>query len=178
MKKIVIVLIGIFTLFACNNEKSLQEYLVEKESSTEFITASLPTSLLFQNLDNLTSEQNESLKKIEKINILGLSRSKGSSILDQERIALATILKQPEYQSLLNFSNGSREAKLLYVGTENKIEELIFFGFDSDMGLLLLRMRGNNVKANDIYQITQSAQQLNMAALPGGLGNLLGELSN
>ncbi|MFD0931023.1 DUF4252 domain-containing protein [Psychroflexus salinarum] len=176
MKKIfLIALIGI-TLVACNSKPSLQEYLVEKENSTEFISASLPTNILFQNLDSLSSKEKSSLQKIEKINLLALTKSKGAPILVRERANIKTILNQSNYEPLLNFSSGGREARLLYAGNDSEIDELIFFGFDSEMGLLLLRMRGNDVEASDIYQITQSAQKLNMNALPGGFGNLIGNL--
>ena len=164
------------TCLACDSKKSLQEYLVEKENSTEFISASLPTSLLFQNLDTLSSKQNQSLRKIEKINLLALTESKGKALLEKERTELKSVLNQPSYESLLNFNSGGKEAKLLFVGSENEIDELIFFGYDSEMGMLLLRMRGNDVNADDIYQITQSAQQMDVNMLSGVFGDLVGEM--
>ncbi|SDG57054.1 protein of unknown function [Psychroflexus sediminis] len=168
-------LLGI-SLLACNTKPSLQEYLVKKENSTAFITASLPTSLLFQNLDSLSSKEQTSLQKIEKINLLALTKSKGEPILEKERSELRTILDQPDYESIINFSSGGREARLVFLGTEEQIDELIFFGYDAEMGLLLLRMRGSDVNVNDIVQISQSAQRLDMNSLPGGFGDLLGDL--
>lgn len=177
MKKIfLITLIGI-SLVACNTEPSLQEYLVEKEKSVEFISASVPTNLFFQNFDSLSSEEMKSLKKIEKINVLALTKKKGESILEEERKELKAVLTQPEYESLINFNSGGREAHLMFVGTEDEIDEIIFFGYDSEMGFLLLRMLGSDVNANDIYQITQTAQQMDMNALTGGFGGLLEELN-
>jgi hypothetical protein len=176
MKKLICLLSCIFIVGACNDKKSLQEYFVEKENSAQFISASLPTGTLFQNLDSLSAEQNNSLKKIEKINLLALSKNKDSVLLQKERRDLKLILNQPDYEPLISFSSGNREAKLLYVGTENEIDELIFFGFDSELGLLLLRMRGNDVNASDIYQISQSAQSLNINALPQDFGNIFENL--
>lgn len=176
MKKFLYTVFAVTTLIACNSKPSLQEYLVEKENSDEFISASIPTSILFQNLDSLSSDEKKSLQKIEKINLLALTKKKGKSILEEERIKLKSVIDQPDYESLVNFSSGNREARLLFVGSDGKIDELIFFGYDSDIGLLLLRMRGSDVDANDIYQISQSAQRLNMDSLPGGFGELIGDL--
>lgn len=176
MKKIILIaLIGI-SLVACNTEPSLQEYLVEKENSAEFISASLPTNLLFQNLDSLSPEESSSLRKIEKINLLALTNKKGKTMLEEERLKLKSVLDQPAYESLLDFSSSGREAQLLFVGSDEHIDELIFFGYDSEMGMLLLRMRGSEVNANDIYQITQTAQRMDMNALSGDFGDLLGDL--
>ncbi|MBZ9786295.1 DUF4252 domain-containing protein [Psychroflexus sp. CAK57W] len=176
MKKIILIVFAMATLVACNSKPSLQEYLVKKENSAEFISASVPTNILFQNLENLSSEEKSSLQKIDKINLLALTKKKGEPILEEEREELRSILNQPDYQSLLNFSSGDREARLLFVGSEEKIDEMIFFGYDSELGLLLLRMRGNDVNANDIYQITQSAQNLDMTSMSGSFGKLIGEL--
>lgn len=174
MKKLLSALVVSILLVSCNSEQSLQEYLVERDNSSDFISASIPTNLIFQNMDSLSSEEKESLQKIEKINLLALTKKKGSAILEEEREALRSILAQTEFESLINFNGGDREAKFVYSGTEDKIDELVFFGFDAERGLLLLRMRGNDVNANDIYQITQSAKQFDMNGLPGGLEDLVG----
>jgi hypothetical protein len=177
MKKLIFLLASGIALISCNNEPSLQEYLVEKENSTEFISASVPTSMLFQNMDSLSLKGKSSLQKIEKINLLALTKKKGGTSLEGEREKLRTILNTDEYESLVNYNGGDREAKFLYAGTEDKIDELIFFGYDAEMGMLLLRMRGSEVNVNDIFQITQSAQQIDMNTISEGFGDLLGELN-
>ncbi|MBZ9650834.1 DUF4252 domain-containing protein [Psychroflexus montanilacus] len=177
MYKIIFLLVGVISLISCNNQQSLQEYLVEKENSTEFITASVPTSLLFQNLDSLSSKEKSSLQKIEKINLLALTKKKGGEILEKERKAIRQILANSNYESLINFNGGAREARFVFSGTESKIDELIFFGFDEEMGLIVLRMRGSSVDVNDIYQISQSAQQMDMSTISEGFGDLMGEFN-
>jgi plasmid maintenance system killer protein len=178
MKKFLsLILAGIF-LTACNSEPSLQRYMVDRENSSEFISASLSTDLLLQNLTNLNSEEKDSFGKIQKINVLALRSSEDPSHLEKERKELKSILTNNDYESLFNFNNGDDEARLLLLGTEDHIKELVFFGFDSKKGMLLLRMRGNDVNANDIYQITQSAQKLNMGSLPNGLEELIGGFTN
>lgn len=173
MKKIYVLPLLLCLLIACNHKPSLQEYFVEKENSSDFISASLPTSIIFQNLDSLSSKEQVSLRKIEKINLLALTKSKGQAILEEERNSLKAILSDQKYEPLLNFSGGTREAHFHYVGTESKVDELIFFGYDSEMGLMLLRMRGNEIDANDIYKITQTAQHMDYKSLSGTFGNVL-----
>jgi hypothetical protein len=176
MKKILQILILAIAVVACNSEPSLQEYMVEKENSEDFISVSIPTNILFQNLDSLPDENTESLRKIEKINVLALTKKRDSANLESERNQLRSILNTKKYESLINFKAGDKEARFAYSGSEDKIEDLIFFGFDSSMGLILLRMRGNEVSANDLYKIAQSAEQFNMSAITGQFGDLLGDL--
>jgi len=176
MKKVFQILCLVALLAACNSEPSLQEYMVEKENSEDFISASIPTNILFQNLDSLPDENSESLRKIEKINVLALTKKRDSANLESERNQLRSILNDEKYESLINFKAGDKEARFAYSGSEDKIEDLIFFGYDSKMGLILLRMRGNEVSANDLYKIVQSAEQFNMNAITGQFGDLLGDL--
>ncbi|WP_033408452.1 DUF4252 domain-containing protein [Psychroflexus tropicus] len=176
MKKIIPLIILAILTYSCNSNPSLQEYMVEKENSEDFISASIPTNILFQNLEGISDEKSESLRKIEKINILALTSKKDSTKLETERSELRSILNNDTYESLINFKGGEREARFAFSGSEDKIDELIFFGYDSNMGLILLRMRGNEVNVNDIYKIAQSADQFNMSALPGQFGDLLGDL--
>lgn len=177
MKNLISIVCISVLLMSCNSEPSLQHYLVDKENSSEFISASLPTNMLLKNLDNLNSEEKTSFEKIKKINVLALPKSKSEAILEEERNELKTILNNPMYESLLNYSSGDKEARLMFLGTEDKIDELIFFGYDSDIGMLLLRMRGDDVNANDIYQITQSAQKYDINSLPNELEDFMGSLN-
>jgi hypothetical protein len=167
MKSFIIGIVALSTLLACNSNPSLQKYLVEKESNPEFISASLSMDLLIQNLDSLSLDEKESIQKIEKINVLALLKDKGESKLEAERTTLRSILNQTEYKSLINFNGADREAKFLYSGNEEDIKEIVFFGYDVKMGMLLLRMRGSNIKPNDIFKITQMGDQLNLGAISG-----------
>jgi len=172
MKSFIMGVVILSTLLACNSKPSLQKYLVEKESSPEFVSASLSMDLLIQNLDSLSLEERESVQKIEKINVLALLKEKGGSTLEVERTTLRSILNQTEYESLINFNGADREAKFLYSANKENIQEIIFFGYDAKMGMLLLRMRGSNIEPNDILKISQMGNQLNLESF-SSLENLI-----
>lgn len=167
-------LLGFVVLFlSCKDEVSLQNYLVEKENNSDFISASLPSSLIFQNLDSLSTELNASLQKIKKINLLALTKTKAGGLLSDENRQLNKILANSDYENLMNFKADGRAAKLLYEGDDKQIDELIFYGFDAEMGLLFLRMHGEDLKATDLYNISQSAQQLDLNTLVPGFDTIL-----
>jgi hypothetical protein len=172
MKSFIMGVVILSTLLACNSKPSLQKYLVEKESSSEFVSASLSMDLLIQNLDSLSLEEKESVQKIEKINVLAFLKEKGESTLEVERTLLRSILNQTEYKSLINFNGADREAKFLYSGYKEDIKEIIFFGYDVKVGMLLLRMRGSDIEPNDIFKISQMGDQLNLGAI-SSFGDLI-----
>ena len=48
-------------ILACNNEKTLQQYYVENQEDSKFISLDIPTSL-FAKSDNLEPEQRKTLE--------------------------------------------------------------------------------------------------------------------
>ena len=173
--KSLVVLGVMFIVMSCQQEMSLQSYLVEKENDSSFISASLSSNLIFQNLDTLSTELNTSLRKIKKVNLLALSKNKGGDNLANENDQLNAVLSNSEYDILMQFNSSDRIAKLLYGGEDSNINDLILYGFDDQKGLLLLIMHGEDMNATDLYNISQSAQQLNFDALPSGFETILGE---
>jgi len=65
----------------------------------------------------------------------------------------------------------------MFVGAEDHIRELVFYGYDFSKGMLLLRLHAKDLKADDLYRITQSTQKLNMTDLSNNFGNFLGKLN-
>ena len=174
MKSILILLGIVLSLISCDSKPSLQKYLVDKEDKKEFITASLSGNLIFQNLDSLSVQGKSSLDKIEKINVLALTKSKGDSIMESERTMLSSILQTGNYKALMNVNSAGRQVNFVFSGEEDAIDELIFFGYDSDMGMLLLRMRGDQIGANDLFEYTKIAQNMdaeNISDLSGFIPN-------
>jgi len=83
--------------------------MVDRESSPNFISASLSTNLLLQNLDELTSEETISFEKINKVNVLAYMKSDSLSELENERNTLKSILVHNDFESLFEFNNGERK---------------------------------------------------------------------
>lgn len=165
MKSLLIIFGLAFSFISCDTEPSLQQYLVDKEDRKEFITASLSGNLIFQKLDSLSVQGKSSLDKIEKINVLALTKSNGDSIMEYERSTINSILQDDHYNSLMNVNSAGSQINFMFSGEEDAIDELIFFGYDSDMGMLLLRMRGDQIGVNDLMEYTKIAQNMDSEAI-------------
>lgn len=177
MKSLTALLLLSFVFLSCSTEPSLQRYMVDRESSPNFISASLSTNLLLQNLDELTSEETISFEKINKVNVLAYMKSDSLSELENERNTLKSILVHSDFESLFEFNNGEREAHLMFVGAQDHIRELVFYGYDFSKGMLLLRLDAKDLKADDLYRITQSTQKLYMTDLSNNFSDFLGKLN-
>jgi hypothetical protein len=130
--------------------------------------------LIFQKLDSLSLAGKSSLDKIEKINVLALTKSNGDSIMESERSMINSILQGNHYNSLINVNSAGTQVNFMFSGEEDAIDELIFFGYDTDMGMLLLRMRGDQIGANDLMEYTKIAQNMDsesISSLSGFLPN-------
>jgi hypothetical protein len=60
---LLVVLIG---MSSCESNKSVQQYLLEKQSSSDFVSITLPASLLNIALDSLGSEEREAVNSLKK----------------------------------------------------------------------------------------------------------------
>lgn len=162
MKNILSFLVFVVLLSSCNSEPSLQKYLVDKDSNKHFITASVSSDLLMPNFDQLEDEQQKVIKKIRKINMLALKSNVEEVDFEGEKSQVLEILKTSEYKSLIEFNGQARQAQFLYSGTEEEIEEMIFFGSDEETGMLLMRMLGNKLNPNDLVKVMEMVDKMDL----------------
>lgn len=174
MKNILSFLVFVVLLSSCNSEPSLQKYLVDKDSNKHFITASVSSDLLMPNFDQLEDEEQKVIKKIHKINMLALKSNVDEVDYESEKSQVLEILKNSEYKSLIEFNGQARLARFLYSGTEEKIEEIIFFGSDDETGMLLMRMLGKELNPNDLIKVMEMADKMNLDEFKS-FGKMVGE---
>lgn len=155
IKKLIAMLVLVTTLTSCNQNPSLQVYFVDNELKPGFTTIDIPTSLLNIEVTNLTEEQKEAYKSIDKLNMLAFVVSENNKVeYEVELKKVKEILNDPKYQELMrggNTTDGKFSVK--FIGEEDRIDELIIFGNANDKGFAIIRVLGDDMSANKVAKL-------------------------
>jgi hypothetical protein len=155
IKKLIAMLVLVATLTSCNQNQSLQVYFVDHELKPGFTTIDIPTSLLNIEVTNLTDEQKEAYKSIDKLNMLAFVVSEDNKAeYEVELIKVKEILNNPKYQELMRGGNNTDgKFSVKFIGEEDRIDELIIFGNANDRGFAIIRVLGNDMSANKVVKL-------------------------
>jgi hypothetical protein len=155
IKKLIAMLVLVATLTSCNQNQSLQVYFVDHELKPGFTTIDIPTSLLNIEVTNLTDEQKEAYKSIDKLNMLAFVVSEENKAeYEVELIKVKEILNNPKYQELMRGGNNTDgKFSVKFIGEEDRIDELIIFGNANDKGFAIIRVLGNDMSANKVVKL-------------------------
>lgn len=148
-----LVLVATFT--SCNQNPSLQVYFVDHELKPGFTTIDIPTSFLNIEVTNLTEEQKEAYRSIDKLNMLAFVVSENNKTeYEVELKKVKEILNNPKYQELMRGGN-TTDGKFLvkFIGEEDRIDELIIFGNANDKGFAIIRVLGDDMSANKVVKL-------------------------
>lgn len=154
------ILLGVASSCKNDNEKSLQQFIIEQQERNNIISFDIPSSLLSLNENMQAPEDIETLKSIKKASILAFKIAdfdKETYLSDKKRFK--TILKQKKYAELMRFGNASNGARIHMIGDEDAVDEFIVYANDDKLGWLLVRVLGKNMKPEDIMSM---AQKLNL----------------
>ena len=157
MKKQLYILLLIMgcIITSCKTE-SLQSYLVESQNKPEFSHFSIPSSILKLSKSTISVEEEKAYNSIQKINITGLLTTNAAvGQYETEKNKLKSILKNSDYKTLMNVKNKGYNATLYYKGNTNAIDEIIAFGYGTDLGVGIARILGNNINPNTIIKMLQ-----------------------
>ena len=160
IKKIFALCIVMITLAACNQGPSLQKYYVEHQETPFFSVVDIPTATLVS-VDQLelTPKQKKAFESVEKLNFLLFRKTdENTTTFKEEHTEVKTILAQPKYKTLMKFGSKNQGLVLKYLGEEDAIDEVVFFGKDSKMGFGILRVVGKDIDPSAMLQL---AQELN-----------------
>jgi hypothetical protein len=155
IKKLIAMLVLVATLTSCNQNQSLQVYFVDHELKPGFTTIDIPTSLLNIEVTNLTDEQKEAYKSIDKLNMLAFVVSEENKAeYEVELIKVKEILNNPKYQELMRGGNNTDgKFSVKFIGEEDRIDELIIFGNANDKGFAIIRVLGDDMSANKVVKL-------------------------
>ncbi len=150
-----IVAVSILTV-SCDSYPSLQKYYVDSQSNTDFIAIDIPASIVSLKDGDASEEVRSTLKTIKKINFLGFQITESNTeeyTLEQKKVK--EILKNPKYQDLIKLNFGSRSLVVKFLGEDDAIDEVIFYGADKELGFALVRVLGNKMDPAKMMALVQ-----------------------
>ncbi|WP_298120182.1 DUF4252 domain-containing protein [Flavobacterium sp.] len=164
MKSIYIVLIAVCSLFvSCNSEPTLQKFFVENQEKKDFIALDISPTILNIDKASLTGEQKKALESFDKMNVIAFkANDKNKAEYEVEKAKLNTILKDEKYQELIKVGSGSQGASVSFVGTEDNIEEFIFYANKKENGFAVVRVLGDKMNPNDVMNMMSVLQKANV----------------
>jgi hypothetical protein len=155
-------------LFSCNSGPTLQQYFVENTESKDFIALDLSPSILNVDKVKLSIAQNDALKSFDKMNILAFKlNDKNKTQFEAERAKVSLILKDEKYQQLMKFGSGKEGASVSYVGSDEHIEEFVFFVNKKENGFALIRVLGKDMNPTHVVTMLSvlKASNINLEQL-------------
>ncbi|RYJ51671.1 DUF4252 domain-containing protein [Flavobacterium petrolei] len=155
----------LFSLFliSCNSEPTLQKYFVENTENKNFIALDVSPSILNVDKTKLSVAQNDALKSFDKMNVLAFNlNDKNKSEFETERAKVDLILKDKKYQQLMKFGSGKEGASVSFVGTDEHIEEFVFFANKKENGFAVVRILGKDMNPTSVMTMMSVLQQSNI----------------
>ena len=138
-------------LFSCNSEPTLQKYFVENTENKNFIALDVSPDILNVDKTKLSLEQKAALQSFAKMNILAFKlNDTNKEQFEIERSKINLILKDKKYQQLMKFGSGKEGACVSYVGSDEHIEEVVFFANKNETGFAIVRILGKDMNPNSI----------------------------
>ena len=183
MKKInqILLLVIAVVAVACNSEPSLQKYYVENQENENFVVLDVPSSLFLGDNSDLSEEDQKVIRSIRKANVLVLPvNNNNQDIYQEEKATMETILKDEKYKVLMRFDSSGRNVKVMYLGEQDAIDEVIVYANDNTKGFAVARLLGDDMNFAAVMKLMQSAAKgdvdVNLDVL-GGFGKELNEKS-
>ncbi len=166
--KYLVLIVAVSTLLiSCDSYPSLQKYYVDSQSSSDFIALDIPASIVTLKEEDASEEVRATLKTIKKINFLGFQTTdSNNTAYETEQQKIKAILKNPKYQELIRLNIGAKSLVVKFLGEEDAIDEVIFYGADKEMGFALVRILGDKM---DPAKMMMLAQEINIDGDAAGL---------
>ena len=155
----------LFSLFliSCNSEPTLQKYFVENTENKNFIALDVSPSILNVDKTKLSVAQNDALKSFDKMNVLAFKlNDKNKAEFETERAKVDLILKDKKYQQLMKFGSGKEGASVSFVGTDEHIEEFVFYANKKENGFAVVRILGKDMNPTSVMTMMSVLQQSNI----------------
>lgn len=152
----------LLSLAACSSTQSLQEYYVDNSENPNFLSIDLPVSLLNIEKTDLTNEQSDALKSVQKFNVLAFKKTdENSAEFQSEKAKVKTILKNNKFNELMKMNTSYGKATITYLGDDDAIDEVVIYGDNEDKGFMLVRILGNNMNPAKMIQFMRALEKSN-----------------
>ena len=177
MKKEVIILTVLALFISCNQQKTIQTYIVEKQDKPGFMSVDLPMSLIQLNSDKVPLDVKDGYESIKKVNVLGLPYLNNNEAYEIEKKAISLILNNSTlYKNLMKMDMDGMSVSIYYNGDANDINEVIVFGYSKKIGVGVARVIGNHMNPTKITQMAEylkiDPNQLNLQQFKQALNSI------
>lgn len=157
-----LLLLSLF-LMSCNSEPTLQKYFVENTENKNFIALDVSPSILNVDKTKLSVAQRDALKSFDKMNVIAFKlNDKNKAEFEIERAKVNLILKDKKYQQLMKFGSGKEGVSVSFVGTDEHIEEFVFFVNKKENGFAVVRILGKDMNPTSVMTMMTLLQQSNI----------------
>jgi hypothetical protein len=155
IKKLAVMLLLVVAYTSCNQGPTLQTYFVDNQVKPGFLSVDAPIGLLNIEEVELTKEQEEAYKSIDKLNILAYRIDDSNKAEYELELAnVKTILKNPKYEELMRGGNNvDGRFMVMFIGEVDNVDELILFGNANDKGFVVARVLGDDMNAGKIMSL-------------------------
>ena len=177
MKKAVIILTVLAIFVSCNQQKTIQTYIVENQDKPGFMSVDLPMSLIQLNSDKVPLDVKDGYESIKKVNVLGLPYLNNNEAYEIEKKAISLILNNSTlYKNLMKMDMNGMSVSIYYNGDANDINEVIVFGYSKKIGVGVARVIGNHMNPTKISQMAEylkiDPNQLNLQQFKQALNSI------
>ena len=177
MKKAVVILTVLAIFVSCNQQKTIQTYIVEKQDKPGFMSVDLPMSLIQLNSDKVPLDVKDGYESIKKVNVLGLPYLNNNEAYEIEKKAISLILNNSTlYKKLMKMDMNGMSVSIYYNGDANDINEVIVFGYSKKIGVGVARVIGNHMNPTKITQMAEylkiDPNQLNLQQFKQALNSI------
>ena len=156
MKKVVIILSVLAIFVSCNQQKTIQTYIVEKQDKPGFMSVDLPMSLIQLNTDKAPLDVKNTYESIKKVNVLGLPYLNNDEAYEKEKKTISLILNDsPLYKKLMKMDMNGMRVAIYYNGVATDINEVIVFGYSKKTGVGLARVTGKKMNPSKILKMVE-----------------------
>lgn len=152
-------LVGLILASSCQSDKTLEHYFVEKQNENGFVILDLPSSLLEGQTEMLDEASQEALKSIRKLNVLFAKPDSEKIDFEKEQQKIREILKNSMYENLMQFNNQKNEGAIYIVDKNEKITEMVLYGYQEKQMLIIVRVLGNDIKLEHAQTIMNLASK-------------------
>lgn len=150
-------------LISCNSEPTLQKYFVENTENKNFVALDVSPDILNVDKTKLSVAQADALKSFDKMNVLAFRLNETNKAeFETERAKIDLILKDKKYQQLMKFGSGKEGASVSFVGTDEHIEEFVFYANKKENGFAVVRILGKDMNPTSVMTMMSVLQQSNI----------------
>lgn len=155
-----IAILGLVLFASCNNQKTIQEYYVEKQESNDFIAIDLPASIVDVS-ESASEETKETMKTIKKLNVLAFKLDEENrTAFEKEQAEVKQILKNDRYNELMRMKHEGMNIVINYQGSDEAVDEFILFASDDSKGFALARVLGDKMEPAKIMKMAEDMKNL------------------